>query len=127
MIQRVFFPQLPGLNEIIAAAKVHDRQRGSWNKYAELKKRYERDLVILIKAAKLQPVQRAKFTFAWRERSTHRDPDNVAGGGQKIVLDALVAATILEDDGWQQVHSILHLFVVSPSREAGVTVEIESV
>lgn len=125
MIQRIFLPQLPSLNDIVDMAKIRDRDGGKWSKYAQEKKKIERDLVILIKAAKVVPVTRAKFAFTWREKYPKRDPDNIAAG-KKFILDALVAARILEDDGWKQVESFQDHFVVSP-REAGVTVEIESV
>ena len=65
-----------------------------------------------------------RLTLMWVERNKRRDPDNIRAGA-KFVLDGLVAAGILENDGWGQVKSISDEFTVGD--EPGVWVTIEGV
>lgn len=101
--------RLPGFNELVAAAKGHD---GRGYGYSSLKKKWTDTVVLLAKARKLPPVKRARFTFVFTEptpsrRCRPRDPDNIAAGGRKVILDGLVAAGVLPNDtlaevaGWQ--------------------------
>jgi hypothetical protein len=48
-------------------------------------------------------LERAWFAFQWREKNRRRDPDNIAGGGRKLVFDGLILAKILAGDGWRVV------------------------
>jgi hypothetical protein len=98
MTEQTFFLSgpLPGLNEVIAAAK---RRRGStWNGYAALKHRCQTAIWQELLVAKVRPMHRVLLTFTWIERSRRRDRDNIAAG-KKFILDALVAANILLNDG----------------------------
>ena len=54
-----------------------------------------------------------------------RDKDNIIAG-QKFVLDGLVAAGIIENDGWKQVGNIFHYFEVD-SENPRVEILIEEV
>lgn len=89
---------LPGLNELIAAAK---GRGGRGFAYAKLKRSWTDTVILLARAAKLQPVQRVRLSFRWQERNRRRDPDNVAAGGRKLILDGLVKAGVLPGDGWE--------------------------
>jgi len=95
---------LPALNEIIKASKSHHMA------YANLKKDYT--ALVMIHAQKLKPVDRADFEITWYCKDRRKDPDNVAGGGLKMLLDGLVKAKILKDDGWSQIGSITHKFEI---------------
>lgn len=67
--------------------------------------------------------------FDWYEPNKRRDLDNVAGSGQKWVLDGLVAAGVLPDDGPDCVVGIqhwLHFDAVAPGAIVTVTDEIPS-
>lgn len=89
---------LPNLNELIKA-----KGRPSWSKqsYTTLKKQWTDDVWKLAKAARLAKFPgRVALSFHWFERDRRRDPDNVAAGGRKLVLDGLVAAGVLQGDGW---------------------------
>lgn len=92
---------LPGLNELIDAAKGYG---GRGAGYARLKRSWTDTVWLLAQAAKLgtfdQPVT---IAFLWRERDRRRDPDNVAAGGRKLILDGLVKAGVLRGDGWRHV------------------------
>lgn len=102
MTQELWIPgRLPGLNELIAAAK---GAGGRGAAYAKLKAKWTNDLVLRIRAARLRPiVGRAYLRFIWREENERRDPDNIAAGGRKLILDALVVAKVIGDDGWKHV------------------------
>lgn len=92
--------QLPGMNDLIAAAKGFG---GKGYGYSKLKRQWNDTVCLLAKAARLPLVARARFAFRWLEKDRRRDPDNVAAGGRKLILDGLVSAGVLANDGWAQV------------------------
>lgn len=63
------------------------------------------------------------LTCAWSEPNQKRDPDNVAGAGTKIILDALVKMGALHCDGWHCIRGIRHTFDLEPEHP-GVLVVI---
>lgn len=112
---RLFVPgPLPGLNELIAAAK--RRGPNCWNGYAVLKRRWGETLAAAMAAARPPRVSRAWLGFRWVEATRRRDPDNLAAGGRKLLLDALVRAGILPNDGWRGVVGWTDRFAVDPRR-----------
>jgi len=118
--QSVFLPgPLPGLNEIIDARRA---QRGRWNAYTTMKRRWQTQCVRIIQAAGLIPMARCTILFTWREPNRKRDPDNVVMG-KKFVLDALQQAGILPNDGWRHIAAFRDRWEVD--RDApGVLVEL---
>jgi hypothetical protein len=119
--QTLWLPwRLPGQNEIVAAAK---GAGGTGRHYATLKAKLTNDIALHAYAAKLKPVPRAYFHFLWHEKNRQRDPDNISAG-KKFILDSLVVAKVLENDGWGQVEGWSDRFLVSAS--VGVLVTIES-
>jgi len=113
---------LPGLNELLAWAK---SRRGAWSQYAAQKRRWEQRLVRLIQTQRLKPVARAWLWLLWVEPTRRRDPDNIAAGGRKLLLDALVASGVLPADNWQAIQGWTDQFLVDPD-QAGVYVTIEA-
>jgi hypothetical protein len=108
---------------VIAAAKGFG---GRGYGYSKLKRKWTDDVALLAKAARLPKVTRARFSFQWFERSRRRNPDNFCAGGRKMILDGLVNAGVLENDGWTQIVGwrdewVLHLSL------SGVAVQIEPV
>lgn len=113
---------LPGVNELIAAAK---SGRGKGNGYSRLKSTWGDTVWAHAKAARARRMDSpVSVQFVWRERDKRRDLDNIAGGGQKLVLDGLVKAGVLAGDGWRDVFSIEHRFQVDP-KNPGVMVYLE--
>ena len=108
MIQTLFIPgPLPGLNQLLQAKakmgqKVY-RNGIRWNGLANLKKQHGDAIYWEAMAQKLKPMTRAYLIFEWHELDDTRDPDNLVAGGRKIILDALVKAGILPDDGWEHI------------------------
>jgi len=77
--------------------------RGNKFKAAALKKKLTFDIAILAR----QAVKGCKFdkitiSFEWIEKNKRRDPDNICAA-KKFIIDGIVAAGIIENDGWSQV------------------------
>lgn len=103
------FGTLPGLNEYTEANRRH-RQCG-----AALKRAAEKSVVQYIRVARLNPFAGpVLLTFGWHERDRRRDCDNVAFA-KKFILDALVKAGILADDGRKHVVGFSDEFHVDPA------------
>ena len=122
MTQELWIPgPLPSLNELIGAAK---GAGGTGRAYAALKRLWGETVWAYAKKAKLTKADSpAHISFVWREKNKRRDLDNISGGGQKLILDGLVKAGVLENDGWEHVFSIEHRFQVD-AKNPGVLVHI---
>lgn len=100
---------LPGLNEIIDAAKI---RRGKWNAYNDMKQEWGAVCVAAIRKARLRPVEGPiVLAFHWVEQAKRRDLGNIRVG-EKFVVDALVQEKILQNDGWKQVRGLRDTFGV---------------
>jgi hypothetical protein len=99
---------LPSLNQLLAG-----RSGGAHNPYAAIKKKWTADIAILAKAAKLRPMTAARLRFVWHEKHKRRNPDNFVAGGRKLVLDGLVTAGVLPNDGWAEIVGFVDLWLVS--------------
>ncbi len=107
------------MNEIIAAAK---SGRGKSNAYSRMKNEITALCMLRARVARLKPVLAAGLAFVWCEKTIRRDPDNVMAA-QKFIIDGLVAAKVLPDDGWRFVHSLVHEFTISAHPGVHVTIE----
>jgi len=106
--------RLPGLNEIVAAAKSH------FGAYAKMK--YKHTTAIAWLAKKLPTYKRVDLVITWHEPDQRRDPDNIMAG-QKFILDGLVAAKVIPNDNQKHIVSIVHRFRVD-KQNPRVEVEI---
>lgn len=95
--------RLPGLNDIVAAAKEH------FGSYAKMKERYTTEIAWLAK--KLPSYEKVALVITWYEPDHRRDPDNIMAG-QKFILDALVTAKVIPDDSQKHIQGISHRFKV---------------
>lgn len=109
--------RLPGLNEMIEAAKSH------FGAYASMKQTYT-DMVAWL-AKKLPTYERVALIITWYEPDERRDPDNIMAG-QKFILDGLVAAGTIPNDSQKYVRGIMHRFEVD-RQNPRVEVEIVDV
>ena len=112
---------LPGMNELIKAAKGY---RGRGIGYANLKRKWTDTVALLARAAKLPRLDRVAISFEWHERTKRHNPDNIAAGGHKVILDGLVKAGVLRNDGWSEIAGFSDTWCVS--RKAGVWVVLDS-
>lgn len=113
--------ELPGLNEIIDAAKSH------FSAYATMKETHTDAVCWMVKQApKLtRPVE---VTITWYAKDKRRDPDNVMAG-QKFIFDGLVKAEVIPNDTWRYIKGITHRFEIDRKnpRVKVEVVEIEEV
>lgn len=120
MTRTIIIPDiLPGFNEIIEASRA--------NKYvaAEQKKEYTDLIAWTAKAAGIPYMERIDVAIHWYEPNRRRDKDNISAG-IKFVLDGLVKAGVIKNDGWKQIGDILHFFDVD-RRNPRVEVEITEI
>jgi len=98
--------RLPGLNEIIDAAK---QGNGKYQPYALMKEEYTNMITWIAK--KLPKYEKVALIITWYEPDRRRDPDNIMAG-QKFILDGLVAAKGIPNDSQKYIVSIIHRFRV---------------
>lgn len=118
---RVWIPgPLPGMNEIVSAAKGCG---GKGLGYSSMKARWTGDIALLIRAARVPPMQRVRLRFDWVSVDRRHDPDNLEAA-QKFIWDALKhkAAKVLENDGWAQHGGSEHHHQLGPRAGVWVTV-----
>lgn len=103
MIQTLWIPvRMPGMNEILGASN------SSRFAYGAMKKKWGQTVGLFARMQGFKPIGGpAHFEFECREPNRLRDPDNFASGAQKIILDALQEAKLLENDGWEHVLSLM--------------------
>lgn len=109
--------RLPGLNEIIDAAK---QGKGKYQPYSIMKQTYT-DMVAWL-AKKLPAYKRVALMITWYEPNEKRDPDNIMAG-QKFILDGMVQAGTIPNDSQKHIKGILHRFDVD-RKNPRVEVEI---
>ena len=93
MIKITIPGEMPGLNEIIDAAK------SSKYKYADLK-RVNTDAVAWT-AKRLPKANRLYLKITWVCKDKMKDPDNIAAA-VKFIWDGLVEGGVIPNDGWKQ-------------------------
>jgi Holliday junction resolvase RusA-like endonuclease len=98
--------RLPGLNEIIDAAK---QGKGKYQPYAMMKEHYTTMIAWLAK--KLPKYEKVGLLITWHEPDRRRDPDNITAG-QKFILDGMVAAGTIPNDSQKHIKGIVHRFRV---------------
>jgi hypothetical protein len=110
---------LPCLNDMIAQAKGCG---GRGRRYSSSKKQWTWTCATLAKASGLKHMDCVRIGFHWVEQHKRRNPDNIAAA-KKYVLDGLVQAGILDNDGWSQIDCWADTFAVGPRPGVHVTVE----
>jgi len=93
--------ELPDLNTIIDEAK-----RG-WQPYSRLKE-VNTDRVAWT-CKKLKPFNKIDVDIEWICKEKRKDKDNVMVG-TKFILDGLVKAKVIKNDGWKEIGEIRHSF-----------------
>ncbi|KNE22465.1 Holliday junction resolvase [Virgibacillus pantothenticus] len=103
MIKLTIPGDMPDFNNIIKVSKSHPMA------YANLKKQYT-DLTMLY-ARNLPFIDKANLNFIWYCKNKRKDKDNIMTG-QKFIIDGLVKAGVLKNDGWAQIGDLNHSFEV---------------
>lgn len=109
--------ELPNLNEIIDESKKH------WTKYRNMKATETEKVAWLAK--KIPEMQRINLTITWYCKNKRQDKDNIMAG-TKFILDGLVTAGKIKNDGWKEIGDIAHKFKVDKENPR-VEVEIQEV
>lgn len=109
--------RLPGLNEIIDAAKRNPHE------YARMKETCTAMVAWLAK--KLPRFEKVALVITWYEPDQRRDFDNIMAG-QKFILDGMVQAGTIPNDSQKYVRGIMHRFEVD-RQNPRVEVEIVDV
>lgn len=114
--------RLPGLNEIIDAA------RRSKYAAASQKEKYQGLAVVCIgwQLPGIHITRPVQMIYHWREPDRRRDKSNIAAGGRKIIEDALIQAGVLRNDGWKDIVGFEDYFTVDKD-DVGVTIELVEV
>lgn len=109
--------RLPGLNDITDAA------RSNKYKAAAMKKEYTEMCGWYARAARLPRMEHIDLTVAWYEPNRKRDKDNIHAG-IKFILDGLVLAGVIDNDGWKQIGKISHdVLLDSDNPRIEITIE----
>lgn len=111
------------MNDIIDAAK---GAGGTGRAYSRMKRELSEAVCWYAKAKRLTPVSKPQLiSFEWREKYATRDPDNIVSA-KKFVLDGLVLAKVLPDDGWRWVRGFREgWFICIADEKPGVLVQLE--
>jgi hypothetical protein len=124
-MQRLWVPgRFPGMNEILEA-RMQSSSKGNtkgkrWNAYSDMKQQWGHLVSLLAGAQRFTPVQSGFFTFLVREPNEKRDPDNLAYGAIKIMLDALKSGHFLANDGQKNVLGFVPYWIIDRASQ-GVT------
>jgi Holliday junction resolvase RusA-like endonuclease len=77
-------------------------------------------------AKTLKPIEkRVKIIFTWYCKNQKKDPDNISFA-KKFILDGLVKAGVLENDGWKNIAGFEDYFIVDADKPR-VEIEIREV
>lgn len=124
MTHKIVIPgELPDLNTIIAESK---KGRGKWQPYNEMKQEYTNIVAWIAKSEIKKQLKKIDLEITWICKNRRKDKDNISGGGTKFILDGLVAAGVIKNDGWKQIGDIYHKFKVD-KHNPRVEVEIREV
>ncbi len=107
----------PTLNELIDMSKRH------WAEYAKIKKTNTHTVAWIAK--KLPKMERIYLDITWYCKDRRKDLDNISAG-IKFLLDGLVEAGVIPNDGWGEVAGFSHSFAVD-KQNPRVEVVIEEV
>ena len=109
MVKLIIPGELPDLNTIIEESK---KGRGKCQPYSKLK-RINTDKVAWIAKTKIkEQFSKIDLEITWICKDRRKDKDNIMAGGLKMILDGLVGAGAIPNDGWKHVGSITNHFEV---------------
>ena len=91
--------ELPALNEIIDKSKSHYMQYAKMKKMATNRVAWACNQLDIIDKVTLNSIE-LQITYYCKNR--RKDPDNIAAG-KKFILDGMVKAGVIGNDGWKEV------------------------
>lgn len=124
MTYKIVIPgELPDLNTIIAESK---RGRGKWQPYNEMKQEHTNIVAWIAKSEIKKKLKKIDLEITWICKNRRKDKDNIMAGGLKMILDGLVVAGVIKNDGWSEIGSINNHFEVDKDNPR-IEVEIREV
>lgn len=108
---------LPGMNEMIDMARDH------WSESHRNRQMWVDHIAAII--GRVPKLERVHVHFHWLEKDRRRDPDNIIAA-KKYVLDGMVAAGLVSNDGWVQAAGFLDTWDVN-KKNPGVYVRVREV
>lgn len=96
---------MPDLNEVIDEAKIH------WSRYYKLKKTWTDIVAWSCLSQRIPHFENLILIVSWIEPNRRKDPDNIAFA-KKFILDGLVSAKVIDNDGWNHVLGWTDEFIV---------------
>jgi Holliday junction resolvase RusA-like endonuclease len=95
--------QLPGMNEIIKAAKSH------FGSYSKMKKDCSDLIICSLTSMGMNEKYKCQVdvNITWHCANKRRDPDNIMAG-TKFILDALQVSGVIKNDNWNGIRRIAH-------------------
>ena len=121
--QWFFIPDVfPSENQWLGWAKRH------WGVYKKERDYHKARVVCAIREAGITELASfpVRIIFRWMEKNGRRDLDNIAAGGRKIIIDAIVGEGLLPDDTRKYVCGFEDTFPPPDKKKAGVHVTIYS-
>ncbi len=110
--------RLPDLNTYILI------ERGNRYAAADTKANWTAIVANEIKTQKIKPVTMPlTLIITWYVKDKKRDKDNIMFG-QKFILDGLVKAKVLKNDGWNDIADIEHNFILRRNEKEFVKIEL---
>lgn len=100
--------ELPDLNTIISESK---KGKGKYQPYNEIKKEHTSIVAWIAKSKIKKKLEKIDLEIKWICKDRKKDKDNIMAG-TKFILDGLVVAGVIENDGWKQIGDINHSFEV---------------
>lgn len=121
MLKESFFVEgkFPDFNQMIKLSKSH------YLAYSSMKKKWTKKVAEAAIEAKITPGDSIYLKLEWHEPTKRRDPDNIASA-IKFVLDGLVTAGVIPNDGWKQVLGWDNKLVHSKKQGVYITLVIDS-
>ena len=120
IIAEFFIPgEFSGLNEYTNDNRAHWSKGASAKKQETLRVQYELNNVRTIPEENFPLI----IEFHWRSMDKKHDPDNICFA-KKFILDGMVKARIITNDGWEQIAGFMDTFRVD-TKSPGVIVVIK--
>lgn len=100
--------ELPDFNFIIAETKKGNRNYQPYNK---IKQEHTERVAWIIKSKIKKPLPKVDIEIEWVCKDKRKDKDNISAG-IKFILDGMVQAGAILNDGWKEIGDISHKFSV---------------
>lgn len=100
--------RLSNLNDYTSACRTNQYKGNAMKRKDEAKVLQE----IYNQLGRLRIRKPVRMQYVWYEKNRKRDLDNVSSFGRKVIQDALVAAKVLQNDGWNEIRGFSDEFKV---------------